>query len=123
MRSDLAIDFIASSPVFSSILYNKSIQGEGRNGTTVLDIDDGVEAKTVEEMLRYIYTGSIGSLGESADKLILLAYKYVLPDLKRLCEAAILSRVTGKNAMEVYRLGKEVMSARLTSKAFGIMKA
>ena len=89
---------------------------------TTVEIQDDVEPKIVEEMLRYIYTGQIESIDQVSDKLILLSYKYVLPNLTKLCEATLLSSVTVKNAMEVYALGKEIMSSKLTSKAFTVMK-
>ena len=45
-----------------------------------LDID------TLQEMLKYIYAGTIDKLSTRSGRLLEAAEKYQLPELKRICE-------------------------------------
>ncbi|CAG7819830.1 unnamed protein product, partial [Allacma fusca] len=65
-----------TSPVFSALIYNETLlntsgnlineTGSDPSGPfpmpTVIHIDDDISAETVEEMLRYIYTGKVENL-------------------------------------------------------------
>lgn len=80
----------------------------------------------LEEFLRYIYTGSVDSGkmkdGHIADRLVLLADKYNLLELKRYCEGVLLQELTADNAVEMYLLGTRVSSERITRKSLIVMK-
>lgn len=90
-----------------------------------IDIPD-VTVQGVEELLRYIYTGSVDNLkmksGNLANQLIVLADKYDLTELKRHCENILLRELTADNAIEMYLLATRVSSARVTRKALIVMK-
>ena len=81
---------------------------------------------SVEELLRYIYTGTVDNSkmkdGVMARKLIIIAERYGLPELKRHCESILLQSLTSDNAIEMYLLGARVSSEKMTRKAMLIMK-
>ena len=60
-----------------------------------LDID------TLQEMLKYMYAGTIDKLSAGPGRLLEAAEKYQLSELKRMCE------VWNKYSSEYYRLGLE----------------
>lgn len=60
--------------------------------------------------------------GSLAHRLIVLADKYDMPELKRHCERILLQGLTADNAIDMYLLGAQVSSLKLTRKAMIIMK-
>jgi speckle-type POZ protein len=127
----------SSSPVFSELLQNDSetyvtlpsetiVNGtdveEPHESLTIIHLDDGLPHDVMTEMLRYIYTGRANSMDKLAPKMIIAAHKYELPELKRLCEKILFSKIRPNNAIEMYSLGHEVSSTVLTRKAFAVMK-
>ncbi|CAG7724671.1 unnamed protein product, partial [Allacma fusca] len=56
-------------------------------------------------------------------QLIVAAERYGLPELKRICERVMMGQVKLQNSIEMYILGMQVNSNKLTKKAFTIMRA
>jgi hypothetical protein len=115
------------------LLHNETesyLTDEASNGTAemestdplIIHLDGNLTREVVTELLRYIYTGRANSVDKYASKLIIVADKYGLPELKRLCEKILFTKVKPTNAIEIYSLGHEVSSSVLTQKAFAVMK-
>ncbi|XP_049961985.1 protein roadkill-like [Schistocerca serialis cubense] len=83
----------ARSPVFSAMLRHDT--QEARDG--IVHIKD-VEADVLREVLRFIYTDSTPLLEKMADRLLVVADKYDLPQLKELCEVELAKNLTVDNA-------------------------
>lgn len=136
--------FLASSPVFSSLLLDKSVEAEGfeegsreqdlskQSDSTillpqnplseiVLEDDESFTGDVLQEILKYIYTGQADLEGR-VTKLLLAAHKYELPDLKRICEGNILRDMNTTNAVDMYDIGHRVSSDKIIQRAFSIMK-
>lgn len=86
-------------------------------------LDSSLNAEVTEELLRHIYTGKVESLGKIADKLILAAHIYELPELKKICEKLLFSNIQTANAIQMYDIGVEVGSHKISKRAFAVMKA
>ncbi|CAG7724678.1 unnamed protein product [Allacma fusca] len=108
-----------SSPVLASMIFNLTFD----KNESLLDLGDEIGADVVEELIRYTYTGKVEAIEEIADRLIVTADKYELPNLKALCESVLTQQVRMENAIQMYTLGNEVKSSKLTRKAFAVMKA
>ncbi|XP_049813722.1 protein roadkill-like [Schistocerca nitens] len=57
-----------------------------------------VEADVLREVLRFVYTDSTPFLETMADRLLMAADKYDLPQLKELCEVELVKNLTVDNA-------------------------
>jgi hypothetical protein len=87
---------IARSKVFAAMIENEMIEST----TNTVDIPE-FDAKVVEGMLEYIYTGKVESLPEGAPDLLQIAEKYDLQGLKEECELAIAANLTVETAAEL----------------------
>ncbi|XP_049786223.1 protein roadkill-like [Schistocerca cancellata] len=83
----------ARSPVFAAMLRHDT--QEARTGS--VRIND-VEADVLREVLRFVYTDSSPFLETMADRLLMAADKYDLPQLKELCEVELVKNLTVDNA-------------------------
>ena len=77
------------------------------NRTNNVDIDD-CEPSVFKQLLQYIYTAECGEI-EDPLQLYLQADKYLLADLKSLCEEAFYSQLTCDNVEE--KLSEAVLHA------------
>ncbi|CAL8072258.1 unnamed protein product [Orchesella dallaii] len=125
-----------SSPAFSEILENTTVFYTSNQTSTsancqlvhlprILIEPQDIGLDCIHELLRYIYTGMVDNSKMNdglANRLIIAADKYGLPELKRLCENIILQGLKAENAIELYLLGNRVSSARIIRKALSIMK-
>lgn len=136
---------IASSPILSSMIYNateglefpldnKAIKQVSNNNTTdedssrlllkrspEIEMNTSFDSDVIEQLLRYIYTGRV-SLDKMANQLLVAANTYELPDLKKICEKYLISTIRPETAIEMYIVGHQSNSSKLTKKAFSIMK-
>jgi len=125
-----------SSPAFSEILENTTVfYTSNQTASTancqlvhlprILIEPQDIGLDCINELLRYIYTGMVDNSKMNdglANRLIIAADKYGLPELKRLCENIVLQGLKAENAIELYLLGNRVSSARITRKALSVMK-
>ena len=91
---------IARVPFFDKMFA--AGMSEAESGEVKIDDDDGVDAATFKEFLRYIYTDILPiNLAENAASLLPLADKYDLPVLHRACEAALKKGLLKENVGQV----------------------
>ncbi|XP_065202488.1 speckle-type POZ protein-like [Planococcus citri] len=91
----------ARSPVFATMF--KKGQESGKKIKRV-DITDLRDEKTVDEMLRYIYTGKCENIRELADDLLTAANKYGLSGLEKMCMKTLCKNLTIENAANMLLL-------------------
>jgi speckle-type POZ protein len=89
---------------------------------SLLDLGAEIGSDVVEELIRYVYTGKLEDIEEIADRVIVVAQKYGFPELKRICEAALIKQVRTDNAFNMYSLAVEVDAQNLRKKVFDLMK-
>ncbi|ODM96617.1 Speckle-type POZ protein B [Orchesella cincta] len=125
-----------SSPAFSEILENTTVFYTSNQTSTaancqlvhlprILIEPQDIGLDCIHELLRYVYTGTVDNSKMTeglANRLIIAADKYGLPELKRLCENIVLQGLRAENAIELYLLGNRVSSSRIIRKALSIMK-
>lgn len=63
-----------------------------------------IEADVFKHFLSFCYAGRLESANFPAQELILVADRYQMPDLVRLCEIELLRNLNSKNAMEIFFL-------------------
>ena len=75
------ISYIARSPLFNALFIQQTMDSH-QNEIKIEDLD----IDTLQEMLKYIYAGTIDKLSTRSGRLLEAAEKYQLPELKRICE-------------------------------------
>jgi hypothetical protein len=96
------------SSAFKEMFENNSDQNE-------LKIES-LEANSVEEFLRYIYTGEIAEKLNTKE-VFALAARFKVETLKRKCEKKILDELDQSNAFKVFNLGQRYSSDEMKIKA------
>jgi len=89
----------ARSPVFFK-MFTVDMQEKSGKMQEILDI--GKEA--FEEFLRFIYTGEVVNLEENVEDLLVLADRYEVSDLQKVCESNLLTNLNVSNAKEVFQI-------------------
>jgi speckle-type POZ protein len=69
------------SPVFRAMFEHDTSEGN-ENIVNIVDFD----LETIQEMLTYVYTGTVPNIGKVAASLLAVADKYDMPGLKKICE-------------------------------------
>jgi len=93
-------------------MFNQPLS-ESRDG--LLNIVDA-EVSTVEEFLRYVYTGELNEMEKNASGLYVIADKYDIQDLKMMCENFIMRSISIPNIFSIYDLGKLLNSEGILRK-------
>lgn len=83
---------MAHSPVFSAMFDNDMIEKK-ENRIRIEDVDSQV----FHEFLKFIYSGSVTDLDVDAAKLLPIAEKYQMDDLKHMCSTAMINNINVKN--------------------------
>ncbi|XP_065222725.1 speckle-type POZ protein-like [Planococcus citri] len=86
----------ARSPVFNSMFRN-DMQENNKSRIVIADIDQ----KTFQEMMRYIYTGKVENIEESAFELLPFADKYDLKELRIMCENVLCQKLSTDNVARI----------------------
>lgn len=87
-----------------------------------MDLGTEIGPDIVEEIVRYMYTGNIDDVEEIADRVIVAAHKFEFPDLKIVCQNALMFQLNTDNALNMYFLAIKVNATELQEKAFNLMK-
>lgn len=87
------------SPVFAA-MFEHDMQESKENAVKIVDI----RVDVFEEMLRFIYTGSVEQLEQRSKDLLIAAEKYALEGLKTLCEEHLGMKLTVDSAAETLQL-------------------
>jgi speckle-type POZ protein len=87
------------SSVLRTIFNSKMKESQ----TKTIYISD-VDAITLREMLRFMYTGRVKDLKTNASLLIMAADKYDMKDLKRLCASSLFKSLTNANIFDTITL-------------------
>lgn len=85
---------VARSPVFYAMLQND--MKEARESSAEVS---GFDSMVVKELLRFIYYKEVEGLDKIAHDLLLAAEYYQVEELKKLCEATIISSLTVENVL------------------------
>ncbi|XP_038118776.1 speckle-type POZ protein B-like [Culex quinquefasciatus] len=91
----------ARSAVFAA-MFDHQMQETIQNCVTISDVEPNV----FKELLRYIYTDELSSLGTMAHSLYTAADKYAMPTLKSLCLCHILEKLNWESAAETLVLAE-----------------
>ena len=89
----------ARSPVFRA-MFQHDTKEHKENRAQISDCDPD----TVEEMLQFIYTGEAPRLKEMTHSLFVIADKYQLERLKKMCEQALWEKLDVQNAVDTLLL-------------------
>lgn len=100
------------SSVFMAMFENK-MQEHQLNQVIIEDFS----AESVEEFLKFLYTGEIPDQ-KNAMELFALASKYDVAQLKQICNDNILKNLDESNALEVLNLGNLYSSDGIIQKSF-----
>ncbi|KAL1400665.1 hypothetical protein pipiens_007249 [Culex pipiens pipiens] len=91
----------ARSAVFAA-MFEHQMQETLENCVTISDVEPNV----FKELLRYIYTDELSSLGTMAHSLYTAADKYAMPTLKSRCRCHILEKLNWETAAETLVLAE-----------------
>ncbi|XP_049843148.1 uncharacterized protein LOC126294963 isoform X3 [Schistocerca gregaria] len=86
----------ARSPVFAAMLLRHDTEEAASGRVQIPD----VEAATMQQLVRYMYTDEVPEGKESAAELLAAADKYDLPLLKEACEDRLLQDLSAENVAE-----------------------
>ncbi|XP_064456930.1 speckle-type POZ protein-like [Ornithodoros turicata] len=86
---------------YQSQVFSAMVRHSGNNRTA--SITD-ISPDTFRELLRFIYTGSAPNLDKNADKLLIAADKYLLNDLKKMCECSLYNQLSTENCLDTLLL-------------------
>ena len=104
----------ARSEVFEAMFT----QEKKENGENNVKIED-FTCEVVMEMLRYMYTHKINEIEKMLEDLLTLADKYLLKELKSLCESTLIENLSNSNICnlmliankyDLYNLKKKIIS-------------
>lgn len=96
-----------SSSRFAKMFADEKMENHAKE----LNIED-LQEKSVEDFLRYLYTGNITE-DINAEEIFSLAAKLNIPELKRLTENLIEDNIEESNALKVFCLGHAYESDKL----------
>jgi len=105
-----------SSPVFSTMLDVG--MSESRDGVIKVH---GFGVETVEEFLRFLYTGSSNSLadenydGDAVMELLKIAHQYLVAPLLERCTQVLAQKMNKENAQMIFQLGETYSVPRLVA--------
>lgn len=98
----------AASPVFTSLLINSWKETDNR----AIEIK-GFLFETVQEMLRYIYTGDVEDLDKTAHELLVIADKYDIKKLKNYCEEELCRQINLDNIWTLLEISDNCQAENL----------
>ncbi|XP_070501600.1 speckle-type POZ protein B-like [Chironomus tepperi] len=78
----------------------ESQMNEGQSG--VMKVTD-VNSTIMLELMRFIYAGKVNQLYENASELLIVADKYGIVELKRVCVEALEQQLTENNVVELLK--------------------
>lgn len=100
----------AHSAVFSEIFRNDA-------NATEMKIEDS-NAESVEELLRYLYTGKLTSDAKTVMHIFALAKQFKVFEVQEIAEKMILSTMNNLNAYEIFTFGHSHKSEKIKKEAF-----
>lgn len=110
---------LARSPVFERMFTGSFREANG----TVQEIKD-ITAAVFEELINFCYAGRLANTDFPAHELILVADRYQIPDLVKLCELKLLNEVTSETAEEIYFLVSQIpCHTQLKKTAFNTLQS
>ena len=104
------------SCVFRAMFENDMTEA-ARNCVEIKDMNP----QAVQEMLRYIYTGTAPKVDKMADALLQAADKYDLKQLKAMCERELTSQLSEENVADTCELALRHSAIELKAKCIGFM--
>lgn len=85
----------ARSPVFNAMFIHNMTENQKKE----IEIED-LEIETVQDMLKYMYAGTIDNLNTRSPRLLEAADKYQLSELKEICEDVLCDSLTVDTCLE-----------------------
>jgi len=105
----------ARSPVFRAMF--EANMKESNSGT--VEIED-IEPDVLLDMLNFIYTGISPNLDNHAKDLLVVADKYQMETLKKLCESKLCTNLAHGNCIEMIIFGDMYQASKLKSSALQV---
>lgn len=84
------------STVFEAMFKNDDLKEKNKSTVEIEDIKYDI----LQELFRFIYTGTVKKIEDIACELLTAAEKYCVKDLKTLCEETMADNLTNHNAIE-----------------------
>lgn len=99
------MDFIfpARSPVFER-MFNGNFREASSSQQEIQDIS----ADTFEEFLYFVYAGELRNQDIAVHELIIVADRYEVKDLLKVCEKKLLLSINSDNAEDIFRLASRI---------------
>ncbi|XP_065203294.1 speckle-type POZ protein B-like [Planococcus citri] len=108
----------ARSPVFKAMFKDDTTETQ-QNRIEIKDIDENI----FEEVLRYIYTGRVENLKDTALELLPVAEKFNLEHLKNMCVSALSMLLSENTAVKILILSDLSNAEGLKTRAIEYIKA
>lgn len=108
--------FSANSPVFHRMFSHEMKDPVFDK----LDVND-IQSEIFQELLRYMYTGSVNNLKSLAQGVLVAANKYQMEDLKLICEKFISKGLTVQNALDILHLSDKCEANLLKESSFNVI--
>lgn len=67
-----------------------------------------ISADTFEELLYFIYAGDLRNPNLPVEELMIVADRYQVSDLIKLCEIKLLKSINDENAEAIYRMANQI---------------
>lgn len=107
------------SPVLEVMLNDLATKSDtAENTVTILELTiKQLKTSILKEILRFLYTGCIKNLQENAQDLLLAANKFLIIDLKKICEIELFKSLKVDNVIEILSLAESQNAVNLEKQA------
>ena len=97
--------------------------GNFRESTEKQEEIKDISADTFEEFLHFLYSGNLRNPNVDAEDLIIVADRYQVKDLMKVCETKLLKNINNGNAEAIYRLASKIQcNAELKKVSFELLQ-
>lgn len=115
----MMISFLARSPVFER-MFNGNFRESSADREEIKDIS----IETFDEFLHFIYTGSLRNEDYPVVELMIVADRYEVQDLLKVCELKLLNSIDSDNAESIFRLASTIQcNTELKKVAFDVIQS
>lgn len=114
--------FSARSDYFSAIFKHETTEKQSNRVLIKNKNGDLYDDAVVQEMIRYIYTGTVKNLDLVAFELFKLAHMYNLPILLNICTEYLKNNISAENTVSLLKLSKEFDQKELKTKISNFFK-
>lgn len=103
---------MARSPVFQA-MFEHSMKENAENVVEIVD----VKHEVLNELFRFIYAGKVNAIESIAEDLLVAADKYLVQDLKTMCETDLCLNISVDNVLQYISLASMNNATELKSQA------